>query len=383
MRKHIYNATMFLGLTSLIFSCTKEPKTPELKIKYESLNTSTNYLTTFTDVQNQSTVDFSGQATRIAMFKEMDAYIKSGTTVTLDAAKIEQMFRNQGNPFSNSALNDATDKTIISKTAASFSSSIADAERNRFLGYFQSVAVASQQNGNTASVGVAGLLNGILVNEKGFEYAQFIQKGLIGAFLLDQIANVYLGAEKQSADNSALVSGKNYTTLAHHWDEAYGYLTQNEIFPKPDPVNTGKYLESFLGGYVRQVDVQGDIFLAFLKGRAAIVNDDKATRETQISKIREILERSIATVTISYLNKTMSATSDKDRFHALSEGLGFLYSLRYAHNAKVDAALSDNLMTALLSKPNGFWDLSSADIVAVRDQIAQRTNIDKNTVVNH
>lgn len=372
-------AIAFCGL----FSCTKDSKDPEMKIKYETLNKNTNYFTTFVDSDNKTTVDFSGQKTRIAMLKEMDTYIKKGTTTVLDASKLEQMFRNVGNPFTDTALNNATTKTIISKTAASFVSSMADNERTRFLTYFQNIADASQNNGTTATIGVAGVLNGILVNEKGFEYSQFIQKGLIGAFLLDQIANIYLGTEKQSADNSTLLDGQNYTALEHHWDEAYGYLTQNEMFPKADPVIEGKFLESYLGGYVRQVDKEGDIYVAFLKGRAAIVNKDNKMRNEQITIIRNILEKSIATVAVSYLNKTMTATTDKDRFHALSEGLGFLYSLRYAYNAKVNAALSDNLMNMLLSKPNGFWDLSAADIIVVRNQIAEKAGIDKTTVVNH
>src|SRR5690606_29726463 len=125
----------------------------------------------------------------------------------------------------------------------------------------------------TAEMDKAGVLGGkYLVDEKGFEYGQFIQKGLIGAMMLDQISNVYLGTEKQSGDNSTIVDGKNYTALEHYWDEAYGYLTQNETFPKK--AADGKSMESYLGGYVRQVTGEygnpEGVYMAFLKGRAAI-----------------------------------------------------------------------------------------------------------------
>ncbi len=235
--------------------------------------------------------------------------------------------------------------------------------------------------GNTAEQGKAGILGtNRLVDEKGFEYSQFVQKGLIGAMMLDQIANIYLGADKQSADNTTPAEGKNYTAMEHHWDEAYGYLTSNDTYPV-------KGSESFLGEYARQgVSVSGgaeNLYLAFLKGRAAIVNNDLTTRDEQVTYIRAELEKAIAAVAISYLNKTNSATDDASRFHALSEGAGFIYSLRFAHNAKINRAKSEELLNLLTGKTNGFWDLTAADINNVRDQIATAFNIDKTTVVNH
>lgn len=375
----------------LMASCKKDDTTPgeDLKVPYSSLTATTNYFETFKDANGATTVNFDGQTTRISMLKELDAYIKTGVTTTLDAATMKNMFKHENSPFANAALNNATDKTIVSKTAQSFSAVDADAERQRFLDYFDNLEEVSTHNGNTAAVGTAGLLDAkYLVNAKGFEYAQLVQKGLIGAMLLDQINNIYLGTEKMSADNAAIVSGKNYTALEHHWDEAYGYLTSNEIYPKQDPNDPTKWLESFLGSYVRQVGpaVGGDptaVYMAFLKGRAAIVNKDLTTRDQQIAFLRDAMERAIATICISYLNKTKTATSDGAKFHSLSEGTGFLYALRFAHNAKVSKATSDELIQQLMSKPNGFWDLTNADIDAVRDQIATRTGVDKNAVVNH
>lgn len=375
-----------LGLALLATSCKKEDKnvTPapaDLKIPYSTLTATSNYKTTFADAEGKTTVDFGGQTTRTAMLKEMDTYIKSGLTTNLDAAKMANMFRNQNTPFTSADLNSATDKTISSKTAQSFTTSEADAERQRFIGYFNELERISKMSGQAAEQGKAGKLGtNRLVNEKGFEYSQFVQKGLIGAMMLDQIANIYLGTDKQSADNTEKVDGKNYTALEHHWDEAYGYLTSNETYPVD-----GK--ESFLGSYASQGTSVHDgaekLYLAFLKGRAAIVNNDKATRDEQIAYIRTQLEKAIATVAISYLNKTNTATDDASRFHALSEGVGFIYSLRYAHNAKINKAKSEELLNALTGKEHGFWSLTPADINNVRDQIADAFGIDKNTVVNH
>lgn len=374
-----------LGLALLATSCKKEenvtPTTSNLKIQYTSLTTNSNYKTTFADADGKTTVDFSGQTTRIAMLKEIDTYIKTGTSADIDATKLINMFRNQNTPFDAAELNSATDKVISAKTAQSFSATDADAERARFVNYFNELERVSKMRGNTAEQGKAGILGtNRLVDEKGFEYSQFVQKGLIGAMMLDQIANIYLGTDKQSADNTTPNEGKNYTAMEHHWDEAYGYLTSNDTYPV-----SGK--ESFLGSYASQGtsvhDGAENLYLAFLKGRAAIVNNDLTTRDEQIAYIRTQLEKAIATVAISYLNKTNSATDDASRFHALSEGAGFIYSLRFAHNAKINRAKSEELLNLLTGKANGFWSLTKDDINNVRDQIATAFNIDKTTVVNH
>lgn len=386
MRKQLL---LSASAVALLFASCKKNSEDNLKIKYSSLTTTSNYFTTFNDEAGNTTVNFDGQTTRIKMMTELDAYIKKGPTMSLDLTKLENMFRNINAPFTDANLNAATDKTIISKTAQSFSTTNAETERQRFLGFLANVKNASDNFAQVASSGTPGLLDSkYLVDAKGIEYAQIIQKGLMGAMMLDQIANIYMGEEKMGADNKALVSGKNYTAMAHHWDEAYGYLTANEIYPKQNPADPTKWLEVYLGSYVRQVGptVGGDpsaVFLAFLKGRAAIVNNDLSTRNEQITFIRTSLEKAIATVAISYLNKTKTATTDGAKMHSLAEGTGFIYALRYAYNAKVNAAKSQELMDALMNKTNGFWDLTNADIDAVRDQIAALTGVDKNIVVNH
>ncbi|RYD56115.1 MAG: DUF4856 domain-containing protein [Sphingobacteriales bacterium] len=394
IEKQMKNALILsFGLSAVLFtSCTKDPvepalNTPEVKVPYTSLSATTNYFETFKGADGKTSVDFSGQTTRINMLKEIDAYMRKWSTQALDAAVLNNMFENKNSPFADAALNSATDKTIVSKTAGSFATADAEAERQRFRGYFTSLAKASNSRTTEAKEGTAGKLGTYLVDEKGFEYGQFIQKGLMGAMMLDQISNVYLGTEKQNADNSKTVDGKNYTQLEHHWDEAYGYLTQNETYPKKDPNDATKWLESYLGTYVRQVgSPNGDpaqVYMAFLKGRAAIVNNDAATRTEQIAYLRTSLEKAVAVIAVSYLNKTKTATTDAAKFHSLSEGVGFIYALRFGYNAKINKAKSDQLLNTLMSKPNGFWGLSNTELDNVRNEIATAFGFDANTVVNH
>ncbi|RYZ51339.1 MAG: DUF4856 domain-containing protein, partial [Sphingobacteriales bacterium] len=64
-------------------------------------------------------------------------------------------------------------------------------------------------------------------------------------------------------------------------------------------------------------------------------------------------------------------------------GTGFLYSLRYGYNAKIDKTKTDQLLAVLMDKPNGFWSLTIEDINNVRNQIADAFGIDREAVVNH
>jgi hypothetical protein len=371
----------FITISALLFTaCDKDddvvnpPAQLRPSIDYASLKATSNYFETFKDSTGASTVNFDGQTTRQDMLAELNSLMSSGARGTIvDSAKLSNMFANTGSPFTNPDLNAATDKTLKSKTAASFPAADADLERQKFEKWFGIIADASKSTLPAADgqAGVATALNGTskyLVDEKGIEYGQVVQKGLIGACFLDQISNVYLGTEKMSADNKSFVSGKNYTQLEHHWDEAYGYLTKNASYPL---WAEGKLQERFLGSYLRQVADSTNFFLAFLKGRAAVVNGDNTTRDAQIAFIREKSEEAIARVGVSYLNKTAKAigTDPAAAMHSFGEGLGFIYSLRYAHNAKVNKAKSDEYLNKLMGT-KGFYSLTPAIINEVKKAIA-------------
>lgn len=344
------------------------------KIDYSTLTASSDYLDVFKDKDGNQTVDFSGQTTRQDMLAEMNSLMSSGARGTIvDSAKLSNMFANTGSPFTNADLNAATDKTLKSKTAASFSAADAETERQKFEKWFGIVANSSKSAAVAADgqAGVATANNGTskyLVDATGIEYAQLVQKGLIGAVFFDQMVNVYLGTEKMAADNKTIVEGKSYTQLEHHWDEGYGYMTKNGTFPLR--VN-GVAQERFLGGYLRQVADSTNFFLAFLKGRAAVVNADNTTRDAQIAFIRTASEKAIAMVAVSYLNKTVNgmAADPAAAMHAFAEGLGFVYSLRYAANAKINKDKSDEYITKLVGS-KGFYSLTPAIVNEVKKAIA-------------
>jgi hypothetical protein len=386
--KNFFRLGMLGLVAASLTACEKDDVTETLpsfrpKIEYSTLNASTSYFETFKDANGATTVDFSGQTTRQDMLVELNTLMSNGAKGSVvDSTKLSQMFSNTGSPFSNAALNAATDKTLKSKTAASFSAADADAERQKFEKWFGIVARSSQST-VAATDGQAGIAGGkYLVDAKGIEYGQLVQKGLIGACFLDQIVNVYLGTEKMAADNNAAVTGKNYSQLEHHWDEAYGYMTKNATFPLR--IN-GAEQERYLGDYLRQVADSSNFFTAFLKGRAAIVNGDKSTRDAQIAFIRTTSEKAIAMIGVSYLNKTLTSISNSDNpaaMHNFAEGLGFIYSLRYAYNAKVNKAKSDGYIDRLMGA-KGFYSLTTTVVNEVKKEIATTFGFSDSHVVNH
>lgn len=403
MKKNI-NFLSALALVAIGFTaCDKEdvPAAPQLrpKVDYATLTASSNYLEVFKDKEGSQTVDFSGQTTRQDMMAELDsvmriatgAYASRGVAAgPVSATLLKNMYANTGSPFRTAALNAATDKQLKGKTAGSFSAVDAQAEMARFEGWLDKVAAASASYNKVAADGQAGIVTSAsgskyLVDDKGIEYGQLVQKGLIGAVLMDQMVNVYLGTEKLGLDNSKLLDGKKYTAREHSWDEAYGYLTRNGVYPTPNPADATKFLERYLGNYVRPVGDPAQLFLAFLKGRAAVVNNDQATIDQQVALIRQHVEKAVATFAVSYLNKTKStiASDPASAMHAFGEGSGFVYSLRYGNSKKISAAKSDALLTRLIGGAKGFYSLTPAIIDEVRNEIAAVYGIDPAIVVNH
>ncbi|WP_394970653.1 DUF4856 domain-containing protein [uncultured Croceitalea sp.] len=359
---------------------------------------------TFVFIRNgESTVSFSGQTTRILMGEELIAKLKDETTteVILDA-----MFAHEegNNDFSDMDLN-ASDKSIRSKTAASndfFSANTADQAliRADFEAWIKAQVDDVFPSWNTAaSAGVAGQIadgsSTRYINAQGLEYNQLINKGLIGALMVDQALNNYLGtgvldAGDNVADNDAgtPVEGKPYTNMEHKWDEAYGYtygLNADEANPNADLGN-----DSFLNKYIGRVQgdddfntIADDIFQAFKLGRAAIVAGDYTVRDEQAEILRGLISDVVGIRAVYYLqqgkNAINQATPDfGGAFHDLSEGYGFIYSLQFTRKPNTNEpyftkAEVDGFLTDLLDDgANGLWDVTPETLDAISEAIAAR-----------
>jgi hypothetical protein len=391
MQKYQFNLkTVFVGLVAIsLVACDDDDTKPNLRtaIDYNVLTAETPYSQLFVDASGNSTVDLADGNDRHKMFQAINYFSSSAISANahIDAPVLKNMFSNIGSPFTDistatvtvvGADLNASDVQLRNVVASSRPSAEAEAARVRIEEYFDAIEEASHSVTNTASQGVAGKLETYLVDEKGIEINQIIQKSLIGAFQLDYISNVLMD-QGLNADNYNEVGGHNYTALEHNWDEAYGLLTLNQIYLQGATDAARNSVEFAGGSYIWEYNKANyaKIFPAFLKGRTAIVNNDKAELQKQATFIRTEFENAIAGAALGYLDKWKTGATDAARAHAMGEGLGFVYSLRFATLHGADAAFSDKLWNDLVGSENGFWDLTTTKINAASDAIKAKFNI--------
>lgn len=391
MKKFVLSAVIMGGLTLASCSTDDDPGQIETEVEVPQ-----NY--EFTRDGN-STVSYSGQTTRIEMVKAMTSAFMDFDNTT--EVHLSNMFSNENDPFTQADLN-ASDKSVKSKVAASkeyFSGNSVESNliKNEFETYIsgQTNLVFPNQS-EVAAPGVAGQLadgtNVRYVGPEGQEYNQLFAKGLIGALMVDQMLNNYLSTEvldegDNVANNDAgtLETGKNYTTMEHKWDEAYGYLYGDPSIPASNPNsvlnNSGdRFLFNYLGRVDSDSDFSGiaeEIFEAFKTGRAAIVAGDYDLRDAQIEVIKENISKVIAVRTIYYLQSGKNAIEEENygnAFHQLSEGLGFLYSLRFTQDPVTGAPYISPSQLAdyeeQLLAGNGFWDVTPATLDSISEDVA-------------
>ncbi|WP_437370818.1 DUF4856 domain-containing protein [Maribacter litoralis] len=352
---------------------------------------------------NESTVSFDGQTTRLKMGAEI---LSAFTDVTSTSDQILSMYAHEegANDFEETELN-ASDKSIKSKTAASadfFSTNATDQTliRADFDGFITAQVNEVFPNWEVAaSAGVAGQIadgsSTRYVNAQGLEYNQAFNKGLIGALTLDQIVNNYLstavldeGDNRADNDANVVAEGKIYTNMEHKWDEAYGYvygLNADAANPNDD-LGADSFLNKYVGRVEGDDDFAGiadEIFQAFKLGRAAIVAKQYDVRDAQAEIIREKLSEVIGIRAVYYLQQGKNSLNQETpdfggAFHDLSEGYGFVYSLQFTRKTnstepyftkeEVDAFLADLMDDG----ENGLWDVEAATLDAISADIATR-----------
>ncbi|PVW13092.1 DUF4856 domain-containing protein [Marixanthomonas spongiae] len=396
MKKLIYPA---VALSLFFASCSSDD---DAVIDDQNIDIPSNYVF---ERGGESTVQYKGQTTRLQMTAELVKSFMDFDTATEES--LLNMFAHEkgANDFENSDLN-ASGKNIKSKTAASatyFSTNAVEsaaikADFESFIS--QQVNVVFPNENTVAEPGVAGqVADGSkvrYVDGKGLENNQAFAKGMMGALLADQMLNNYLSTavldeatNREDNDNNVLDGDNNYTTMEHKWDEAYGYLYGDPSIPTANPNSVlGDSDDRLLFGYLGVVNSDDDfaglaqtIFDAFKTGRAAIVAGDYQLRDEQIDIIKEGVSTIIAVRAIHYLQAGKNAIAEgnvKGSFHALSEGYGFLYSLRFTQNPATGApyvspAEINEFKTQLMAR-NGFWDVTPETLDNISEAIASAFN---------
>ncbi|MBU2899718.1 DUF4856 domain-containing protein [Maribacter dokdonensis] len=354
---------------------------------------------------NESTVSFGGQTTRLKMGDEI---LSAFTDVTSTSEQILSMYAHEegANDFEDADLN-ASDKSVRSKTAASadfFATNATDQAviRADFDGWISAQVNEVFPNWEVAAAaGTAGQIadgsSTRYINAQGLEYNQAFNKGLIGALTIDQVVNNYLSTAvldegDNVADNDAnvVVEGEVYTNMEHKWDEAYGYvygLNADSANPNDD-LGADSFLNKYIGRVEGDDDFAGiadEIFQAFKLGRAAIVAKQYDVRDAQAEIIREKLSEVIGIRAVYYLQQGKNSLGQETpdyggAFHDLSEGYGFVYSLQFTRKPnstepyftkeEVDAFLVDLMNDG----ENGLWDVEATTLDAISADIAARFN---------
>jgi hypothetical protein len=367
MRKYIH---ILLFGSLIISSCKKEGCTDSTALNYNAdakkddgsctyfqLNVPATYA--FTDGTN-NTVSYGGQTERLNQLTEMATYMKTGTTTQLSYLSLTDMFANTGSNgggnFSFTSTKKLQDKCLAADTAL-------------FIDYMDSLAVASIDFASTAADGQAGTLTSgtstYLFAANGIEYAQLIEKGLMGAVFLYQATNIYFGSDKMSADNTTAVNagaGEYYTAMEHHWDEAFGYFGVPVDFP------TNITGIRFWGKYCNSRDAQlgcnAVMMNAFKRGRAAISQDELTIRDEEILKLRKMWEKISAAQAVAYLEgaKTNFGVDNAKFLHELSEAYAFILCLKYVplETRVISYAQIDDLLTNTIG--TDFWSVTQTDL---------------------
>jgi len=375
-----------LVISSILVSCKKEDTTPTNTTNTNTYTVPTTY--SFVDASNKSTTDYSGQKTRLVMLEQIGTLMGGANPVS--ESTLLNMF--DGTGFSADSLN-TSGKRLSDKTAASIDYFTANlAEKNAIIDAFKKQLKEAEITTNAnveASAGVPGYyMDGTkkrYFSANGLEPQQVFLKGMMGACLLDQTLNTYLsltkldgGTTKTDNTNRVLTSGKNYTDMEHYWDEAYGYIFGN------DNVTVTPSVYKYWSSYINQVDIDPDfstvkenIVNAFIKGRAAITNKDYTTRDAQIAIIKKEMSKVVAVRAVYYMNEgkaKLATNNGKAAFHALSEGYGFIWSLRFTQNpdTKLPYFSKDEVKSLLDRLMGGKDGLYAVDYLNTElDRIAQ------------
>ncbi|MEJ6737228.1 MAG: DUF4856 domain-containing protein [Flavobacteriales bacterium] len=378
-------STLVLASTILMtVGCSKDD-TPEPVVANPVPTTPTPTYTipttyTFNDGAGASNVSFGGQKQRLEMLSEMVTYMKTANTagVTISATTLKSMYENNAYTWidNNVPLLGMTgsSKQLKSKTAAGDVG-----VQTMFENYMDSLEVLSTGSTSNSSqtYGVSGVwTNGVksyLMAENGYEYTQLIEKELMCAVFMNQMTNNYL-LSIDSDDNTAIVSGKNYTEMQHHWDEAYGYFTSEFDFPTNGT-------NRFWGKYADVVDgvleSSNTISLAFRTGRSAINNNDYTVRDAQTIIIVDEMEKICAGSAIHYLNGAKANIADATiKNHELSEAKAFLSGLRYGQKSIDGSGMSEADIDIALGYFSDFQNVTISQLNSAIDLIASKTGLD-------
>ena len=328
----------------------------------------------------QTSVSYSGQTDRLNQLAEMKAMLQTADAGSIvSEIDLLDMYANTGGD-ANGNFTFSSSKQLKNKTF--------DLDQTYFEGMLKSAAAASVDgsNGVLASMGTAGLItrggnnSTILVDEKGFEFTQVFEKGIMGGVFYYQIVNVYLTDDKigDAVDNENVDSVKNYTDMEHHFDEAFGYFGAPVDFSSD---YQGTESPRYWAKYSNSTDavisgMNTSIMDSYKTGRSAIVANEHTIKTSQVSELNTYFGQLAAASAIHYANEAKATTDQGDLLHVLSECYAFTRALRYANPNQREFSPTE-VETLLTNTFNdNLWLVKASDLNNLIDALSTAYGLD-------
>jgi len=324
---------------------------------------------TVPETYNFSNADSLTAKTYLSMIGQMEAAINNGNNGNaVSSTQLQGMYANFGSYFRDTSFNGIILPLNIS--GKSLKSSTTPAGQIVISKILDSIGQASQ-SGSPASNGVAGVSDRkTLLGANGIYWRQYFTKTMMGVLIGHLITDVFLGDSLNN--NSIGIAAKQ-----HAWDNAF-YLW---CVPGNFPANRvgvkywGSYTSQIDSGIARPVvnltgiNANTTLMNAFLKGRAALANNDSTTALAQADIIIPFFETMEAAAT---LHETNEAKGDLPNGAAavsgkLSEALGFWTALGLNNHKKISDA---DYQAVLALFGTNFYNITPAGIQAIQDKIS-------------
>jgi len=319
-----------------------------------------------------SSVDYQGQTDRLNQLSEIKAMLgQADAGNVVSAQTLKDMFANVNNN-GNGHFSFSSNKQLKNKTFV--------LDQQYFEALFDTLEIASKEGarGKIASKGVAGLATRpsgktILLDKNGREFTQLIEKGLMGATFYHQIVNNYLtdALIGDAVNNTDLESGKNFTEMEHHFDEAFGYFGAPIDFKSNYSGTTAvRFWANYSNIADPHIQMNDRLMNAYKRGRAAIVQNRKGIKDQEVDNLNKEFEVLVAATAIHYANASKQEASDAERMHLLSECYAFTQALRYSNalHRKINHTEVDDLLKSKIGY--NLWLTTKADLNLLIDQLA-------------
>ncbi|MCW3124256.1 MAG: hypothetical protein JWQ38_3748 [Flavipsychrobacter sp.] len=285
-------------------------------------------------------VEYTEASGRVSMWAGLTSYLGKSSSRKISQDTTNNLWNNTNSSFTAEISTNLPHSTsALNGFSFNISGKVSDA--GTIKQYIDSMVAISQFYTATASQGVPGKIGTRIVNYSGLEFNQLVAKGLMGALQMNQVIT-YL--DKAAKDDNSTVTAGSGTAMQHDWDLAFGYVgLPTDYDSSKTYASTEANRPLAIGGYFRErgqyIKSGGIVFEAFRKGRAAINNKDYTKRDSAIATIKLNMEKILAAAAYAYMGLSQGSSDLATRFHALSEGAGFVLALKFRpSNSQLTAA---------------------------------------------